>query len=100
MSQLVRLRKHTAHCAHCAVENSKKNATNVTLHPFKYTTSRQFEETYENAQWRKAKQMHPVRFCILSGRQFEETFEKTLRRKVLTNIHKEFWTNIKSVGSV
>ena len=33
------------------------------------------EDTFENAQWRKVEQMQPVWLCIFSGRQFEETFE-------------------------
>ena len=41
-----------------------------------------FEDTFENTQWGKDKQMQPVWLCILSGRQFEETFEKTQWKKV------------------
>ena len=44
--------------------------------------SRQFEEAFENAQWRKIKQMQPMWLCIPSGRRFEDTFEKTQWRKV------------------
>ena len=43
---------------------------------------RQFEDTFENTQWRKVKQMQSVWLCIFSGRQFEDTFENTQRRKV------------------
>ena len=30
--------------------------------------------------------MQPMQFCILSGRQFEDTFENTQWRKVKTNV--------------
>ena len=43
---------------------------------------KQFEETFENAQWRKVEQMQPVWLCILKGRQFEGTFEDTQWEKV------------------
>ena len=38
-------------------------------------TDRQFEETYENAQWIKARQMQAMWTCIFLCRPFEETFE-------------------------
>ena len=43
---------------------------------------KQFEETFENAQWRKVQHMQWMWFCILSGRSFEATFEDTQWRKV------------------
>ena len=43
---------------------------------------RRFEDTFENAQWRKVKQMQPMWLCILSSRQFEGTFEDAQWRKV------------------
>ena len=42
---------------------------------------RQFEETFENAHWRKVKQMQPMWLCILIRKQFEDTFENTQRWK-------------------
>ena len=42
---------------------------------------RQFEETFEKTQWRKAEQMQHVWLCILSGSPFEDTFENTQWRK-------------------
>ena len=33
---------------------------------------KQFEETFKNTQWRKVKQMQPVRLCILTGRQLKK----------------------------
>ena len=45
-------------------------------------SGRQFEETFENTQWRKVKQMQPMWLYIFSGRQFEDTFESAQRRKV------------------
>jgi hypothetical protein len=42
----------------------------------------QFEDSFENTQWGKGKQMQPMRLCLFSGRQFEDTFEKAQRRKV------------------
>ena len=32
-------------------------------------SGRKFEETFKNTQWRKVKQMQPVRLCILSNKQ-------------------------------
>ena len=43
---------------------------------------RQFEDTFENTQWRKVKQMQTVQSCIFRFKQFEETFEKTQWRKI------------------
>ena len=43
---------------------------------------RPFEETFENAQWRKVKQMQPVWLCLCVCMQFEDTFEKAQWRKV------------------
>ena len=45
-------------------------------------SSRPFEDTFENTQWIKVKQMQPMRLCLFSGRRFEETFENAQRRKV------------------
>ena len=41
-----------------------------------------FEDTFENAQWRKVKQMQPMWLCLFSGRRFEETYENSQWRKV------------------
>ena len=41
-----------------------------------------FEETFENKQWRKTKQVQPVWLCINSGTRFEDTFDNTQWRKV------------------
>ena len=43
---------------------------------------KRFEDTFENAQWRKIKQMQAMRLLILSGRQFEGTFKNTQWGKV------------------
>ena len=48
--------------------------------------SRHFEVTFENTQWRKAKQMQPVWICIFSGRQFEEAFENAQCANSQTNL--------------
>ena len=45
-------------------------------------SGRRFEETFDNSQWRKVKQMQQMRLCLFSGRRFEETFENSQRRKV------------------
>ena len=45
------------------------------------------EDTFENAQWRKAKQMQPMWLCFLSGRRFEDSFENTQWRKVRLKWH-------------
>ena len=44
-------------------------------------SGKRFEETFKNAQWRKVEQMQPMRLCILSSRSFEDTFEDTQRRQ-------------------
>ena len=38
-------------------------------------SGRQFEDTFQNAQWRKVKQVQPMWLCIFSGRQFEDAFK-------------------------
>ena len=43
---------------------------------------RQFEDTFENAQWRKVKQMQPMWLCIILCKRSEETFENAQWRKV------------------
>ena len=43
---------------------------------------KQFEDAFENAQWRKVKQMRPMWFCLFTGRPFDETFENAQWRKV------------------
>ena len=43
---------------------------------------KRFEETFKDAQWRKVKQMQPMRLCLFSSRQFEATFENAQWRKV------------------
>ena len=40
------------------------------------------EVTFENAQWRKIKQMQPMWLCLFSYRPFEATFENAQWRKV------------------
>ena len=35
--------------------------------------SKCIEDTFDNAQWRKAKQLPPMWLCLFSGRRFEET---------------------------
>ena len=42
-------------------------------------------DSFENAQWRKVKQMQPMWLCILSGRRFVEAFENTQWRKDKSN---------------
>ena len=44
---------------------------------------KQFEETFENTQWEKVKQMQLMRLCIFSDRQFEDTFENAQWGKVI-----------------
>ena len=43
---------------------------------------REFEEAFENAQWRKVKQMQPMWIFILLCKRFEDTFEKTQNTEV------------------
>ena len=45
-------------------------------------SGRPFEETFENAQWRKIKQMQPMRLCNYSCKLIENTFENAQWRKV------------------
>ena len=40
-------------------------------------SGRPFEETFENAQWRKVKQMQPMWLCLLWPKFFEDTYEET-----------------------
>ena len=56
-----------------------KDLINVTFHffPSPYKANEWFEKTFENSQWRKIKQMQPMRLCIFLGRQFEQPFEDT-----------------------
>ena len=51
---------------------------------YKYTilTGKQFEEPFENAQWRKVKQMQPMWVRLFSGKQFDEAFENTQWREI------------------
>ena len=44
-------------------------------------SSRPFEVPFENAQWRKVKQMQPMRLCFFSRRRFEDTFENAQWRE-------------------
>ena len=71
---------------------SQTNATSVILQPLRQAkpmqpirlcmhSGRQFEDTFENTQWRKDKQMQPMRLCIHSGKRFEDTFENAQWRK-------------------
>ena len=41
-----------------------------------------FEDTFENTQWRKVKQMQSMRLRILQGRPFEVTYENAQWRKI------------------
>ena len=43
---------------------------------------RQFEDTFENVQWRKVKQMQPMWLFIFTYKPFEKTFENAQWRKV------------------
>ena len=54
------------------------NASNATMH----LLGQAIEEAFENAQWRKVKQMQPMRLCICSGMQFEDTSENAQWKKI------------------
>ena len=58
--------------------------------------SRQFEDKFENPQWRKVAQMLPVWSCILSGRQLEGSFHSLIEFVILVWILIEFniWVGI------
>ena len=47
-----------------------------------FLSGKPFEDTFENTQWIKVKQMQPVWLCILSGNPFDDSFENTQWRKV------------------
>ena len=47
-----------------------------------FYSGKRFEATFENAQWRKVKQMQPMRLCLLSGKWFEEKFKDAQWKKV------------------
>ena len=48
---------------------------------------KQIDDTFENTQWGKVKQMQPVWLCNYLCKRFEETFENTLEKKQ-TNLTK------------
>ena len=52
-------------------------------------SGRQSENTFENTQWRKVKQMQPVWVCILWSSRFKDPFENTRWRKVKLKWHME-----------
>ena len=54
-------------------------------------SGRPFEATFENAQWRKVKQMQPMRLYIIICKFFEDSFKNTQWRK---NITWPFWKSI------
>ena len=71
----------------------------------KQIKGRHFKETFEDAQWRKAKQMQPVLPCIRSGifgntvvqklvthMESVKTFEYSMRQIIFTgwNVNSEF----------
>ena len=57
----------------------------------------QFKDTFDNTQWRKAKQMQSMQLCILSGCKFERTFENTYSGENLNKCNRcdfdSSWTN-------
>ena len=53
------------------LEVESQSATNVTIQPLGLGL---FEDTFENAQWRKVKQMQSLRLRIFSCRCFEQAF--------------------------
>ena len=64
---------------------NKCNQCNIaTMQPVRLYifSGRQVEDTSENAQWRKAKQMQAMQLCIFSYRHVEDSFENTQWRKV------------------
>ena len=54
-------------------------STEINIHTI--LTGRPFEDSFENPQWRKVKQMQPLWFCLLSGRKFEDIFENAQWRR-------------------
>ena len=60
------------------VEKNQTSATSATLHQSKLT----FEEAFENALWRKIKQMRPVQHYFNPSWQFEEAFENAQWGKI------------------
>ena len=45
-------------------------------------SGRRFEDTFENTQWRKVKQMQTMWLRLFSGKHFDGSFENTQRREV------------------
>ena len=45
--------------------------TNVASATMNHLRKAIYEETFENAHWRKVKQMQPMLLCIILGKQFE-----------------------------
>ena len=57
---------------------------------------REFEGTFENAQWRKVKQMQPMWLYLFSGTEFEGSFENAQWRKVKQMQRMRLWILNKS----
>ena len=57
---------------------------------------REFEGTFENAQWRKVKQMQPMWLYLFSGTEFEGSFENAQWRKIKQMQRMRLWILNKS----
>ena len=57
-------------------EKSQTSATSVTLHPLTQAICGDIWKT----QWRKIKQMQPMRLCIVGGKQFISSWEPTVEK--------------------
>ena len=66
------------------LEVESQSATNVTIQPLGLGL---FEDTFENAQWRKVKQMQSLRLRIFLCRCCEQTFKNTRWKKPKVYIH-------------
>ena len=74
---------------HLKTHKSRKNVEHMQPVQFYTGLATSSQETYENTQWRKVKQMQPMRLCILSGKQFKEAFENTPERIQVNQIIKK-----------
>ena len=72
---------------HCAFSNVSSKRLSKRSHSCIGAFSIQFEGTFENAWWRKVKQMPPMQLWLLLGRRFEDTFENAQWRKIKQSLY-------------
>ena len=61
-------------------------------------SGRQFEKTFDNAQWQKNKQMQLVKVYIFSGKPSEDTYEEACLNLLPRLCNKFNWSTINVNG--